>query len=217
VRRLADSGETAGATAGRSIAGPPRHTSASALSPARLQNGAIMLGDVIGRITMREMTRSPYERRRWLHMVLLVMIAAADPATAATRVPVDPNTPPWNAVTKVQTNIGTPCTGVLIASSVVLTAAYCLYNPRTRALLQPVSLHVLFGFERGNYHRHLLVARYRLGPEYMPGLRQPQPAESECTSAGRWRCRRYHPCHRGQRVGRKLKEQAVSLERFPIR
>lgn len=126
---------------------------------------------------MRGMTYSRCEHRRWLPMALLVVIAAADPAIAATRVPVDPNTPPWNAVTKVQTNIGTRCTGVLIAPSVVLTAAHCLYNPRTRALLQPVSLHVLFGFERDSYRLHLRVARYRLGPGFMPGLRQPQPGD----------------------------------------
>jgi Trypsin len=66
---------------------------------------------------------------------------------------------------------------VLIAPSVVLTAAHCLYNPRTRALLQPVSLHVLFGFEQDSYRRHLRVARYRLGPGFMPGLWQPQPGD----------------------------------------
>jgi hypothetical protein len=147
--------------------------------PARPQGGAIMVGDITGRITMREMTYSRCERegRYRLSMTLLVVIAAAGPATAATRVPVDPNPPPWNAVTKVQTNIGTRCTGVLIAPSVVLTATHCLYNPRTRALLQPVSLHVLFGFERDNYRQHLLVARYQLGPGFMPGLRQPQPGD----------------------------------------
>src|SRR4051812_15627415 len=160
------------------MAGPRSvETAPSALSPARLQDGAIMLRGITGRITMWEMTYSRCERRHRLRRVSLVVIAAAGPATAATRVPVDPNTPPWNAVTKVQTNIGTRCTGVLIASSVVLTAAHCLYNPRTRALLQPVSLHVLFGFERDNYRRHLLVARYRLGPGYMPGLRQPQSGD----------------------------------------
>jgi protease YdgD len=136
-----------------------------------------MLGDITGRITIREMTHNQCEHRRWLLMVLLVVIAAAGPVTAATRVPVNPNTPPWNAVTKVQTNIGTRCTGVLIAPSVVLTAAHCLYNPRTRALLQPVSLHVLFSFVQNTYRRHLRVARYRLGPGFMPGLRQSQSGD----------------------------------------
>src|SRR5690242_19574258 len=67
--------------------------------------------------------------------------------------------------------------GVLIAPSVVLTAAHCLYNPRTRTLLQPVSLHVLFGFEQDSYRRHLRVAHYQLGPGFMPGLRQPQSGD----------------------------------------
>ena len=61
--------------------------------------------------------------------------------------------------------------------AIVLTAAHCLYNPRTRALLQPVSLHVLFGFERDSYRRHLLIVRHRLGPGFTPELRQPQPGD----------------------------------------
>src|SRR5271156_5067650 len=61
------------------------------------------------------------------------------------RVAVDPGQPPWDAIAKVQTNIGTRCTGALIARATVLTAADCLYNRRTRALLQAGSLHVLLG------------------------------------------------------------------------
>lgn len=109
---------------------------------------------------------------------LAILIAAAARAGAAPgRVPVDPNVAPWNAVAKVQTNIGTRCTGVLVASSVVLTAAHCLYNPRTRALLLPVSLHVLFGFERDRYRVHRLVARYELGPDFVPGSPRAQPGD----------------------------------------
>lgn len=89
------------------------------------------------------------------------MAAAAQGAHR--RVPVDPNQPPWNAVAKVQTNIGTKCSGVLIAPATVLTAAHCLYNRRTQALLQPVSLHVLFGYERGEYRWHRLVRSIAVG------------------------------------------------------
>ena len=93
------------------------------------------------------------------------------------RVAVDPNEPPWNAVAKVQTNIGKRCSGVLIAPSVVLTAAHCLYNPRTRALLQPVSLHVLFGYQRGDHRWHREVARITVGPGFDGRKGQPQPAD----------------------------------------
>lgn len=76
---------------------------------------------------------------------------------------VDPRHPPWNAVAKIQTNTATRCTGVLVGPVTVLTAAHCLYNRRTRALLHPESLHVLFGYSRGDYLWHGRVADYSLG------------------------------------------------------
>ncbi len=111
-----------------------------------------------------------------------LVIAAALATQAAAqgadrRVPVDPNQPPWDAVAKVQTNIGIHCTGVLIAPSVVVTAAHCLYNPRTRALLQPVSLHVLFGYQRGTYRWHRLVRRVTVGAGFDGTTGRPQPRD----------------------------------------
>jgi protease YdgD len=103
--------------------------------------------------------------------------AGAEPGSAGERrVPVDPNAPPWNAIVKVQTNIGSRCTGVLIAPTIVLTAAHCLYNPRTRTLLEAVSLHVLLGYERGAYRWHRLVARYVVGRGFEGG-KGPQTAD----------------------------------------
>jgi protease YdgD len=96
----------------------------------------------------------------------LTIFAAAGAHAEDRRVAVDPNVAPWNAIAKVQSNIGAHCGGVLIAPAVVLTAAHCLYNPRTRALLQPVSLHVLFGYQRGEYRWHRLVARFTVGPGF---------------------------------------------------
>jgi protease YdgD len=110
----------------------------------------------------------------------LVILTAAAPAAsqgADRRVAVDPDEPPWNAIAKVQSNIGAHCTGVLIAPSVVLTAAHCLYNPRTRALLEPVSLHVLFGYQRDQYRWHRLVARLAVGPGFDGARGAAQPAD----------------------------------------
>jgi protease YdgD len=102
----------------------------------------------------------------------LVLFLLAPPAAQAAaqgadrRVPVDPSEPPWNAVAKVQTTTGNHCTGALIQPAIVLTAAHCLYNPRTRAMLQAVSLHVLFGYQRGAYRWHRQVARVTVGPGF---------------------------------------------------
>jgi len=110
-------------------------------------------------------------------VILAVASAHATAQGAERRVPVDPNEPPWNAVAKVQTNIGTHCSGVLIAPSIVLTAAHCLYNPRTRAMLQPVSLHVLFGYQRALYRWHRQVARITVGPGFDGTSGGSQPAD----------------------------------------
>ena len=93
------------------------------------------------------------------------------------RVIVDPAEPPWNAVVKVQTNIGSRCTGTLIAPAVVITAAHCLYNRLTHALLQPVSLHVLVGYQRGAFRWHRLVAHYTTGNGFAGTRPPPQTAD----------------------------------------
>ena len=107
----------------------------------------------------------------------LAVFAAAGAHAEDRRVAVDPNVAPWNAIAKVQTNIGAHCGGVLIAPAVVLTAAHCLYNPRTRALLQPVSLHVLFGYQRGQYRWHRAVVRITVGPGFDGTSGRPQPGD----------------------------------------
>jgi protease YdgD len=51
------------------------------------------------------------------------------------RIRVDADAPPWRGVGKIQATTGdlhTSCTGALVAPAVVLTAAHCVYNIRTR-------------------------------------------------------------------------------------
>lgn len=108
-------------------------------------------------------------------VAILCFTAASAAAEPAARLPgigaddprgeVDMAEPPWNAVVKVQTNLANSCTGALVAPDIVLTAAHCFYNPRTRRMLQAGSLHVLFGYARGDYASHRAVTRYVAGSE----------------------------------------------------
>lgn len=64
---------------------------------------------------------------------------------------------PWSAVGRVNRRTGGFCTGTVIAPSEVLTAAHCVWNPRTRDWLPPSSLDFLAGYRRGDYLAHRKV------------------------------------------------------------
>jgi protease YdgD len=59
------------------------------------------------------------------------------------RIPVDSQHWPWQAIGIVQRRIGGACTGTLIASRVVLTAAHCTFDQRNGLPLQPSDLRFL--------------------------------------------------------------------------
>lgn len=110
-------------------------------------------------------------------IALLLWVAGSNGVAGADRrVEVDANRPPWDAVVKVQTNIGVRCTGVLVSPATVLTAAHCLYNPRTLAFLEPVSLHVVVGYQRGAYRWHRPVSRFVLATGFT-GRKGPPTAD----------------------------------------
>jgi protease YdgD len=73
---------------------------------------------------------------------------------------------PWSSLVRVQSEAGGQCTGVLVAPGRVLTAAHCLVARRTGRLLQPDRVHVLAGYDRGEFRTQARVASLRVAPGF---------------------------------------------------
>ena len=99
-------------------------------------------------------------------LVLLIVPAAARAGSPST--PVDMATPPWTALGRVQTELGTRCTGFLISPRVVMTAAHCLFRHVTGRYVQPSSVHFLWRYDMGAYADHARVVAFAIAPGYDP-------------------------------------------------
>lgn len=105
--------------------------------------------------------------------------AAEDSASSTSLVHVDVSAYPWSSIAKLNNSIGGSCTAVVIERDSVLTAAHCTFNRRTNRFLPSESLHVLLGYERGQYAVHALVSSYIVGPGY-------DPANERGTASSDW-------------------------------
>lgn len=108
---------------------------------------------------------------------LLPGIGAHDP-----RGRLDPDKLPWCAVGKLQatsTNFRVLCTATLVGPSTVLTAAHCVYNPRTQRNFPPRSLHFVIGYSGGRYAGHAIGVKIETGPGY-------DASRPEATMGGDW-------------------------------
>ncbi|WP_231874729.1 trypsin-like serine peptidase [Acetobacter cerevisiae] len=75
---------------------------------------------------------------------------------------------PWSAIGRVQTELGSRCTGFLISPVLVETAAHCLWLTQPQRFVQPSSVHFLRAYSGDKFTAHARVVRFIVPPGYAP-------------------------------------------------
>jgi protease YdgD len=85
------------------------------------------------------------------------------------RIAADLTQMPWRAIGRIKAG-GSSCTGALIGPSLLMTAAHCVFNGRTRRYFKPQELHFFLAYSEGSYSADAKGTRLIIADEYDPIL-----------------------------------------------
>ncbi|MGF1641192.1 MAG: trypsin-like serine peptidase [Rhodospirillales bacterium] len=113
--------------------------------------------------------------RRWLLCLAAVAVLSAHGGSEGRdalpgivgkddRVVLDTAAWPWIAIGRINRAGGGFCTGSLVAADVVLTAAHCFYDTRSRRTIGAGEIHFVAGYRRGDYLAHAIARRIVTSP-----------------------------------------------------
>ena len=87
------------------------------------------------------------------------------------RLSIDASVGPLVAIGRLNLAGVAHCTGTLVAPSVVLTAAHCLYSHRLQRYYPPTAVHFLAGYSRERYLAHRRARQVLPSPDFDPNGR----------------------------------------------
>jgi protease YdgD len=93
---------------------------------------------------------------------------------------------PWSSIGKVFIAGRQSCTGAVIGPNQFLTAAHCLYLERTAHFMRPESIHILLGYEKGEYRVHRVISQYTIPPAFDPVQYSPPLDAKKLVAAARY-------------------------------
>ena len=108
--------------------------------------------------------------RRWMSFSLMALVVASAAFAQDARLKrldsgIDAGA--WEAVGRLDIAGSGFCTGAMIAPRLVLTAAHCLYDSRTRKRIDPAEVEFLAGWRNGRAGAYRRIRRAVIHPKYV--------------------------------------------------